>query len=329
MKVSIVSATPTPTRARMFIKMLREEGIHVNTSNRSGKWGYHKIFLDLLKQKPHIVHILNGPDLLNPLTVIAAKLIGAKIIYDMRSAQSLIIKEKFKNPLVNILSSLFEWFGTGLSDEVITPNKWRKKDDEKRIRRQIKFIPQSVDTKRFKPKKKTSKKKIVLFAGHLVKKEGVGTLINAMRFLPNDVELWIAGSGREEAKLKQLAGEDSRIKFLGKIAHEKMPPLITKASVCTAPLEKTSATKYCTYTSVLKIGEFMAMKKPIVVSNIGKMHEAQKYGVVLAEPHDAQQFAKKIKEQLKKPIQTKLPKEINYVQVKKSYLHLVTELAIK
>lgn len=61
------------------------------------------------------------------------------------------------------------------------------------------------------------------YLGQLDKRKRLPKLIKAFRWASRlDAELWIGGIGRDEAKLKTLAGDDHRIKFLGLIPDEQL-----------------------------------------------------------------------------------------------------------
>jgi glycosyltransferase involved in cell wall biosynthesis len=55
----------------------------------------------------------------------------------------------------------------------------------------------------------------VLTASRLDGPKRINLAIEAMRFVEGDIELRISGEGSEEARLRELAGDDPRIKFLG------------------------------------------------------------------------------------------------------------------
>ncbi len=57
----------------------------------------------------------------------------------------------------------------------------------------------------------------------------IGLIVEAMRHVPQDIPLLIAGTGPEEARLKALAGDDPRIRFLGYVADDAMPGLYADA----------------------------------------------------------------------------------------------------
>ena len=64
-------------------------------------------------------------------------------------------------------------------------------------------------------------------------------VIEAMKRVSNDIPLLIAGTGPDEARLKTLAGDDSRIRFLGFVADDTMPALYADAlAVVFAPYDE-------------------------------------------------------------------------------------------
>lgn len=57
----------------------------------------------------------------------------------------------------------------------------------------------------------------------------IDLIINAMKLVEEDVELLICGIGPEETRLRNLAGEDDRIKFLGFVPDKDLVTLYSKA----------------------------------------------------------------------------------------------------
>lgn len=71
--------------------------------------------------------------------------------------------------------------------------------------------------------RKENKGKTVLFAmGRHVPYKGLGYLIQASKFLNDDYRVYIAGSGPLTEELKEMAKDDKKIKFLGKIPNPTM-----------------------------------------------------------------------------------------------------------
>lgn len=57
----------------------------------------------------------------------------------------------------------------------------------------------------------------------------IDLLIEAMKSVKGDIPLLIAGTGPDEARLKAIAGDDPRIRFLGYVADDEMPGLYADA----------------------------------------------------------------------------------------------------
>ncbi|MDO8592360.1 MAG: glycosyltransferase family 4 protein [bacterium] len=82
------------------------------------------------------------------------------------------------------------------------------------------------------------KEKVVITVSRLVKKNGVEYLIEAMRYLPENVKLIIIGSGELELNLKskianlKLAG---RVLMLGEIGNQSIPEYLSAADVFVRP----------------------------------------------------------------------------------------------
>jgi glycosyltransferase involved in cell wall biosynthesis len=66
-------------------------------------------------------------------------------------------------------------------------------------------------------------------ASRLEHPKRIDLLIRAMRDVPGDVELLIAGSGPQEDELRALAGDDRRIRFMGSVPPEQLADLYARA----------------------------------------------------------------------------------------------------
>jgi len=73
---------------------------------------------------------------------------------------------------------------------------------------------------------------ILASVGHLIERKGHHLVIEALTHLPENITLLIAGDGPERANLERCAqqlGVEERVKFLGRIAHEKLPEIYNAA----------------------------------------------------------------------------------------------------
>lgn len=77
---------------------------------------------------------------------------------------------------------------------------------------------------------------VVITASRLVRKNGIDILIDAMEHVSENVKLVIAGTGKDEGKLKAQAKKfGDRVLFLGHVGHEKLPELLWTSDVFVRP----------------------------------------------------------------------------------------------
>ena len=75
----------------------------------------------------------------------------------------------------------------------------------------------------------------ILFIGRHEPRKGLGVLLEALRMLPGDVRLWIAGSGSETAALQVRSASDPRIEWLGTVTDSEKIARLKGADVFCAP----------------------------------------------------------------------------------------------
>ena len=115
----------------------------------------------------------------------------------------------------------------------------------------LEIIPNGVDLEKFSSRvnvleadttlkflKQERSERYIITTSRLVEKNGVDTLIQALKYLPDYVQLMILGSGPDEAKLKNLAAElglNNRVKFFGHISGDQLPDYLSLADVFVRP----------------------------------------------------------------------------------------------
>ena len=115
----------------------------------------------------------------------------------------------------------------------------------------IELVPNAVDTGRFSPsnfqgstlegRRELGIKEedvVLITTSRLVKKNAVGDIIEALKFLPNEVKLLIAGTGPLESKLKLVTSRqslDARVRFLGQIDHSDLPKYLHVSDIFVRP----------------------------------------------------------------------------------------------
>lgn len=169
----------------------------------------------------------------------------------------------------------------------------------------VEVIPNGVDIKNFQfpiPNfQKEDKRKelgfeksdvILLTTGRLVKKNGVGDIIEALKFFPENVKLLIVGTGSLEENLKRKAKSEkleSRIKFIGFVVPEKIPEYLWSGDIFIRPsLSEGMGNSFI---------EAMATGLPIIGTPVGGIPDFLKDGEtgLFCELNNPQSIAEKVK----------------------------------
>jgi phosphatidylinositol alpha-mannosyltransferase len=114
----------------------------------------------------------------------------------------------------------------------------------------------------------------ILFVGRHEPRKGLTILLDAMRHLPDDVHLWVAGHGPQSAMLRVQTSDNARIHWLGRVSDVEKRERLRAADVFCAP-----STEGESFGIVLL--EAMAAQTPVVASDI------HGYRTVVREGHDA------------------------------------------
>lgn len=147
-------------------------------------------------------------------------------------------------------------------------------------------------------------KRVIGYIGTFQPYEGLGLLIEVMpdvlKAVP-EARLLIVGAGGEEERLKALARErklDAAVTFTGRVPHEEVASLYAAADLLVYPRVLTRTTAL---TTPLKPLEAMAMRKPVLVSDVPAMAELVQPGVtgLSFRAGDREELARRVVELLK------------------------------
>lgn len=137
----------------------------------------------------------------------------------------------------------------------------------------------------------------ILYFGRLAKEKGILYLLKAISKARKEIEnikLYIAGTGPEEEKIKEIISRnklEQNVKLLGFLNHDKVKEYISKSSIVVVP---SIWYENCPY-SVL---ETQAIGKPIIGSNLGGIPELVKDNEngMIYKHNDTDELANKILE---------------------------------
>lgn len=136
----------------------------------------------------------------------------------------------------------------------------------------------------------------VVYVGSMWKDRGVETIIYALQHLPphHRVRLIMVGGNESQiASLQQLAsqlGVLDNIKFVGYVSHHEVINWLARADILVLPMQKGVWTDK--YASPMKLFEYMAMGRPMVVADVPTIREiVDEEQVMFFRPDDSPSLA--------------------------------------
>ena len=121
------------------------------------------------------------------------------------------------------------------------------------------------------------------YVGHLYKGKGMEVILSLANKLDDDVEIHIIGGLEEDIKLWKNKISSKNIFFYGFIPHKQVGDYINALDVCLLPNQKiilahgsnpsNISLNISTFTSPLKLFEYMSHKKPIIASDFPVIRE--------------------------------------------------------
>lgn len=174
----------------------------------------------------------------------------------------------------------------------------------------IAVLPNAVNLELFRPDDQAARdirkryglvgKFVVGFVGFMRPWHDMGSLLKGVRLVAQDlpdVHALIVGDGPARPALERQAAEaelDGRVTFVGSVAHEDVAGYIGSMDVPTA-LSPIAGEFWC---SPIKLFEYMAMAKPVIVSRSGQLADIiqHRQNGMLVEPENPRQVAEAILE---------------------------------
>ena len=127
------------------------------------------------------------------------------------------------------------------------------------------FLPKTEDTNTAKPDASLNRRPFFLFVGRLEFIKGLQNIIPVFR-QQDEYDLLIAGDGNYRTELEKLAGDDRRIKFLGRQSQDELRRVYESAIAVIVP-------SICYETFGIIVIEAFSRKTPVIVNDLGALPE--------------------------------------------------------
>lgn len=258
-----------------------------------------------LKKRFQVIHACNPPDLIF-LVAFFYKLLGVKFVFDHHDINPELYVAKYrKKGIFYKFLLLAERLTFATANYSIATNESYK---EIAIRRG-KMLPEKVQIVRSGPRLerlipaegnhfyKRGRNFLIGYIGVIGEQEGLDLLLESSKIitsLRNDVQFAIVGDGTEllniKLKCKEMGLEDF-IDFYGRVDDLKMVEILNTADICVNPDRPTEMNNLSTMN---KIMEYMALKKPIVQYDLKEGKVSAERASLYAKNTSPEDFADKI-----------------------------------
>lgn len=265
-------------------------------------WLSLKIYL---RMPFHVIQGCNPPDLIF-LVAWFYKLLGVKYVFDHHDINpELFIAKYNKKGLFYKFLLWAERLTFSTADYSIATNESYKEIAIKRG----KMSPNKVQVVRSGPKLdrlrltsgngkyKKGRDFLVGYVGVIGEQEGLDLLLESVKFIVakrQDVQFGIVGGGTDLEKVRQLAKKmnlSEYVDFYGRVDDETLVDVLNTADVCVNPDRPTEMNNLSTMN---KIMEYMALKKPIVQYDLKEGRVSAREASLYAENTTPKDFADKI-----------------------------------
>ena len=173
------------------------------------------------------------------------------------------------------------------------------------------IVPMTVEPERFIGiKKETGKPNLITYCGNLREADGISILIRSFKILlknHNNVKLQLIGNinnNPDYIKYKEIIRSldipDGKVLFTGRIDREQVPKYLINSTILVLASPKSMRS---TGSLPSKLGEYLATGNPVVITKVGEIPDYLVDGesAFLAEPGNAEMFAKKLELALDNP----------------------------
>lgn len=283
----------------------------------NGTWGYFREYTAALfwefvlswkiyfKKRFHVIHGCNPPDLIF-LVALFFKIFGVKYVFDHHDINPELYIAKYNRKgffyrfllwteRLTFITANFS-IATNESYKDIAIRRGRMPVNKVQVVRsgpkldRLKITP---GNNRFKK----GRSFLVGYVGVIGEQEGIDLLLDSVKKIVqkrNDIQFAIIGGGTELEKLKKMAellSLSDYVDFYGRVDDETMVDILNTSDVCVNPDRPTVMNDLSTMN---KIMEYMALKKPIVQYDLKEGKYSAQQASLYAKNTDTTDFAEKI-----------------------------------
>jgi glycosyltransferase involved in cell wall biosynthesis len=265
-------------------------------------WLALKIFS---KKRFHVIQGCNPPDLIF-LVAMFFKLVGVKYVFDHHdiNPELYIAKYNKKGLFYKMLISA-ERSTFAIADYSIATNESYKNIAITRGKMpadKVEVVRSGPKLDRLKltpgnQKYKKGRKYLVGYVGVIGEQEGLDLLLESVKYITarrTDIQFGILGGGTDLEKIKRLTLEmklGDYVDYYGRVDDETMVDVLNTADVCVNPDRPTEMNNLSTMN---KIMEYMALKKPIVQYDLKEGRVSAQEASLYAKNTSTEDFAEKI-----------------------------------
>ncbi|MGB3851429.1 MAG: glycosyltransferase family 4 protein [Tunicatimonas sp.] len=265
-----------------------------------------------IKKRFQVIHGCNPPDLIF-ITALFFKPFGVKYVFDHHDINPELYLAKFgRKDFFYRCMLFFERLTFRAADYSIATNESYQKIAIERggmPADRVQVVRSGPSLKRLKltsgnNEYKKGREFLIGYVGVIGVQEGLDLLLESVQHIVqqrHDVQFAIVGSGTAleeiKAQTKQM-GLEEYVDFYGRVSDEKLVDVLNTCDVCVNPDRPTEMNNLSTMN---KIMEYMALRKPIVQYNLKEGRASALEASLYAENDDTADFANKIMHLLDHP----------------------------
>lgn len=261
-----------------------------------------KIFF---KRRFHVIHGCNPPDLIF-MVALFFRIFGVRYVFDHHDINPELYFAKFsRRDFFYKMMLFFERMTFKTASYSIATNESYKEialTRGKMKSERVHVVRSGPGLDRLKitegnPAYKKGREYLVGYVGVIGEQEGIDLLLEAAKTIcerRSDVQFAIVGGGTSLDELKQLSEElnlSSHVDFYGRVPDETLLGVLNTSDICVNPDKPTEMNNLSTMN---KIMEYMALKKPIVQFDMKEGRFSAQKASLYAENSDVRDFADKI-----------------------------------